>query len=141
MDSLPAAARLTAAAFIALLSARLAVWRTPFAQLVRGYGVVGRDAPPAALPPGQQHAADRVAAAVVRAADPFGPLANCLVRCFAAATLLRRYGIPYTIYCGASPATPGKLDGHAWLRAGTITIGAAPAGSRFTVMLTIHYIP
>lgn len=139
MLTLPAAARLMWPAFAALLRARFAVWRRPFTQLVREHGVIDGSAAPPALAPDRQHAAEQIATALSRAAVPFGPLANCLVRCFAAATLMRHYGISYTIYCGADPAAPGRLDAHAWLRAGTLIIGDNPAGNRFTIMLTITH--
>ncbi|MDH4132846.1 MAG: lasso peptide biosynthesis B2 protein [Gemmatimonadota bacterium] len=61
---------------------------------------------------------------------PWRPV--CLPQAVAAQWMLRRRGIPSTLYLGADPAR--AYDAHAWVRAGTTIVTGGPLEERFTVV-------
>ncbi len=76
----------------------------------------------------------RVRWAVAAAARhlPWRPV--CLPQAVTAQWMLRRRGIPSTLYLGADP-TRG-YDAHAWVRAGTTIVAGGPREDRFAVVST-----
>ncbi len=87
--------------------------------------------------PGQHDAATikqvaRVSWAVGAAARhlPWKPV--CLPQAVTAQWMLRRRGIPSTLYLGADPAR--GYDAHAWVRAGAVIVAGGPAQERFAVV-------
>jgi hypothetical protein len=61
---------------------------------------------------------------------PWRPV--CLPRAVAAHWMLRRRGIPSTLYLGADPAR--GYDAHAWVRTGATIVTGGPREDRFTVV-------
>lgn len=61
---------------------------------------------------------------------PWHPV--CLPRAVAAHWMLRRRGIPSTLYLGADPAR--GYDAHAWVRAGATIVTGGPREDRFAVV-------
>jgi hypothetical protein len=61
---------------------------------------------------------------------PWRPV--CLPQAITAQWMLRRRGIPSTLYLGADPAR--GYDAHAWVRAGTTIVAGGPKEDRFAVV-------
>lgn len=61
---------------------------------------------------------------------PWHPV--CLPQAVTAQWMLRRRGIPSTLYLGADPSR--GYDAHAWVRAGTRIVTGGPGQERFTVV-------
>ena len=78
----------------------------------------------------QEVARIRWAVAAAGAHLPWHPV--CLPRAVAAHWMLRRRGIPSTLYLGADPAR--GYDAHAWVRAGTTIVTGGPREDRFAVV-------
>jgi hypothetical protein len=79
----------------------------------------------------------RVEWAVATAARnlPWKPV--CLPQAVAAQWMLRRKGIPSTLYLGIDPA--GNYDAHAWVRAGAVIVTGGPSIQRYAVVSTFAY--
>jgi len=60
---------------------------------------------------------------------------NCMNSSITGMLMLRRRGIPCTMYLGVVRESPEKIKAHAWLRAGTQIIVGAPV-KQFTVVST-----
>ena len=61
---------------------------------------------------------------------PWKPV--CLPQAVTAQWMLRRRGIPSTVYLGADPAR--GYDAHAWVRVGALVVTGGPGQDRFTVV-------
>ena len=61
---------------------------------------------------------------------PWRPV--CLPQALTAQWMLRRRGIPSTLYLGADPAR--DYDAHAWVRAGATIVTGGPREERFAVV-------
>jgi hypothetical protein len=61
---------------------------------------------------------------------PWHPV--CLPQAVAAQWMLRRRGIPSTLYLGADPTA--DYHAHAWVRAGTTIVTGGPLEKRFAVV-------
>jgi len=74
----------------------------------------------------------RVSWAVAAAARhlPWRPV--CLPQAVTAQWMLRRRGIPSTLYLGADPAR--EYDAHAWVRAGTAVVTGGPREDRYAIV-------
>lgn len=74
----------------------------------------------------------RVAWAVSRAARwlPWKPV--CLPQAVTAQWMLRRSGVPSTLYLGIDPN--GSYDAHAWVRAGRVIVTGGPSVQRYAVV-------
>lgn len=74
----------------------------------------------------------RVGWAIAAAARylPWRPV--CLPQAVTAQWMLRRRGIPSTLYLGADPAR--GYDAHAWVRAGTTIVTGGPLEDRYAVV-------
>jgi hypothetical protein len=79
----------------------------------------------------------RVEWAVATAARnlPWKPV--CLPQAVAAQWMLRRKGIPSTLYLGIDPT--GNYDAHAWVRAGAVIVTGGPSIQRYAVVSTFGY--
>lgn len=74
----------------------------------------------------------RVSWAIATAARhlPWRPV--CFPQAVTAQWMLRRRGIPSTLYFGADPAR--GYDAHAWVRAGTTIVTGGPREDRFAIV-------
>lgn len=74
----------------------------------------------------------RIGWAVAAAARhlPWQPV--CLPQAVAAQWMLRRRGIPSTLYLGADPAR--GYDAHAWVRVGTVVVTGGPREDRYAIV-------
>ncbi len=63
---------------------------------------------------------------------PWKPV--CLPQAVAAQRMLRRRGIPSTLYLGVDPGR--GYDAHAWVRAGKVVVTGGPRPDHFTVVST-----
>ncbi len=74
----------------------------------------------------------RVGWAIAAAARhlPWRPV--CFPQAITAQWMLRRRGIPSTLYLGADPAR--GYDAHAWVRAGTMIVTGGPRQDRFVIV-------
>jgi transglutaminase superfamily protein len=61
---------------------------------------------------------------------PWRPV--CLPQAITAQWMLRRRGIPSTLYLGADPAH--GYDAHAWVRAGATIVAGGPREARFAIV-------
>lgn len=69
---------------------------------------------------------------------------KCLEQALAAKVMLRRRGIPSTLYLGVARAAgdaPGPYDAHAWLRSGTIHVTGGQQVDRYAVVATFADSP
>jgi Transglutaminase-like superfamily len=59
---------------------------------------------------------------------------TCLAQALAAALMLRRRGIPSTLYLGVARDTAGQLLAHAWLRCGAVTLTGSFEGQIYSTI-------
>jgi len=78
----------------------------------------------------QQVAHVRWAIAAAARHLPWKPV--CFPQAVTAQWMLRRRGIPSTLYLGADPAR--GYDAHAWVRAGTTIVTGGPREDRFAIV-------
>lgn len=120
-------------AFCLLGLTRAASFWLPFRYLVPYLGAVQHESPMIA----NASEADLIEQIgwIVRALSPYTPwLSNCMAQAMTAKFMLRRRGIPSTLYIGVSK-TDERLAGHAWLRAGaSIITGGGTLGRYKPVM-------
>ena len=108
-------------AYLLLGVARLRINTVKFERLVRSLGVSGLETPADESPERLQEA--RRVAWAVRTASRYTPWqSNCFPQAIAARTLLRRKGIPSTLYLGAAFKARTELEAHAWLRCGPVYV-------------------
>ncbi|MFZ5624935.1 MAG: lasso peptide biosynthesis B2 protein [Gemmatimonadota bacterium] len=129
---LPAPERRDLVAAIALCTLGGALLRVmPFARLAR---YVGRHMvqSPARPDRATRDQARQIRWAIATAARqlPWKPV--CLPQALAAQWMLRRVGIPSTLYFGIDPAR--GYDAHAWVRAGQVIVAGGPVRRGFTVV-------
>lgn len=78
----------------------------------------------------------------ILAVSPYTPWeSNCFPQAFTAQILLRRRGIPATLYMGAAfkeeePAGESALEGHAWLRCGPMFVTGGDGSRKFGAVAT-----
>ncbi|MBK6454749.1 MAG: lasso peptide biosynthesis B2 protein [Gemmatimonadetes bacterium] len=140
MDRLRRLARLPAPERGALLSAvawccaaSLVLKLLPFRRVADRLG--RHMAESAAEPdPARRTEVRRIGWAVATAARhlPWKPV--CLPQAVAAQWMLRRIGIPSTLYLGIDPN--GNYDAHAWVRAGAEIVTGGPSIQRYAVVST-----
>lgn len=111
----PLERRLYAAALVLTPLFRLAIALLPFRRVLAWQGRPGFESPDA---PDPSSLAYRTAlhGALLRCARHAPRLATCYALCLAGKYLLRRRGIPSTLYLGFRKTEAGRHDGHAWLR-------------------------
>ncbi|MBU0515534.1 MAG: lasso peptide biosynthesis B2 protein [Proteobacteria bacterium] len=61
---------------------------------------------------------------------------KCLARAVTGKQMLRRRGVPSTLYLGLAKDETEKLEAHAWLRSGEIIITGYQEMDRYTVVST-----
>lgn len=131
---------LLAETVVCLAAARIAVRLLPFRVIaarltgeVDGGSVAGD--PPAA--------ARRLAAAVGAVASYTPWRSKCLEQAIAAKAMLRRRGIPSTLYVGVArdPAARRPIVSHAWLRSGTLNVTGGDDVSRYAVITSFADTP
>jgi len=116
-----------------LFRARNALKRHPFSRLRESLAAERDEAP---LPPESADTARRIGHAVSVMARHVPWSAECLARAFAARTMLRRRGLPSTVYVGVAKDPDETLASHAWLRCGDDVVTGAKGRHRFRVITT-----
>ena len=117
-------------AYILLGLARLAINTLKFEALAKCLGTSGVETSTVELP---AHLAEaRRIAWAVGAASRYTPWSsNCFPQAVAARFLLRRRGIPSTLYLGAAFKARTELEAHAWLRCGPLYVTGGAVHSHF----------
>ena len=134
--SLPEGHGLFLEAVLWLGLARLAVLLVPFRRLAPHLGTLSYETP--AINPALPHIARTVsiAQAIQRAARNLPWECQCLVQAIAGKAMLRRRGLPSTLYLGVAKDEDAKLCAHAWLRCGNVILTGREGVNRFTVLST-----
>jgi hypothetical protein len=112
--------------------ARLALVLIPFRVISRRLGEAGGESP-ADIDTQQLCEAHRVGWAVRAASRLERAPDTCLAQAIAAHLMLRRRGIPGTVYFGVAIPAPGAMIAHAWVRAGSAILTGEPGHERFQV--------
>jgi hypothetical protein len=86
--------------------------------------------------PGQQERVRRIGRAVVTMSRHTPWESQCLVQAIAAKMMLRRRGVPSTLYLGVTKDDATGLSAHAWVRSGDVVLTGAAGRERFTVIAT-----
>lgn len=106
--------------------ARLGTVLLPFRRLAPGLGTQMLETLRVELPPEQSLRCRQIRRSIQRAAQHVPWRAVCLQQAIAAKVMLRRRGIPATLYFGVrKSAEPGGIAAHAWVRAGLIEVVAS----------------
>jgi hypothetical protein len=121
-------------AVVGLAIARIAVVTLPFRWIAPCLGETGcetsEDEPDAA----RAELAGRVGRAI-RRIQPVTPWdSNCLAQAVTAQCMLRRRGIPATVYLGAVLSGTRKLQAHAWVRCGRSFLTGGGGAERYAVV-------
>jgi hypothetical protein len=119
----------------ALAAAQVAVRLLPFRWITPRLGRVGSvaDRP---LSPEEQWQAQQVGWAIMKLARFLPWDARCLAQAVAGKWMLRRRGLPSTLYLGVDRGRESWLEAHAWLRCGTEFVTGQRQHERFTVLAT-----
>jgi|WetSurMetagenome_2_1015567.scaffolds.fasta_scaffold00105_25 hypothetical protein len=122
-------------AFLLLGAARLAVLMLPFRWLAKSLGEHMKETD-MQLPPADLRSARMIGAAVKSAANYTPWKSVCLPQAVAAKWMIKRRGIPGTLYLGVMKdgIKPEKLAAHAWLRCGHIILTGARGHRQYTVV-------
>jgi hypothetical protein len=115
--------------------ARFAVGALPFHWIASYLGHRQRESP-AMADPGQQERVRRIGRAVVTMSRHTPWESQCLVQAIAAKMMLRRRGVPSTLYLGVTKDDATGLSAHAWVRSGDVVLTGAAGRERFTVIAT-----
>jgi hypothetical protein len=115
-----------------LLAARLALIFVPFRRLAARLGRAMAESP--ASDPRQDDLARRVGWAVGVASRYTPWKTRCFAEAIAAKAMLRRRGVPSTLYLGVNKAAEGEIAAHAWLRCGSRVLTGERALDDFTVI-------
>jgi hypothetical protein len=126
---------LLAEAVVFLAAARAAVVLLPFRVLARGLGThMAEAASPRANEP-ERLRGFTWALGAAAARTPWR--SACLEQAIAAKAMLRRRGIPTTLYLGvARPPDGGAIAAHAWLRSGTVPVTGGSDVEGYAVVAT-----
>jgi hypothetical protein len=118
--------------YVLLVLMRAVITVFPLRRIVRHLGTPMAETSHAALPPADERFARRVGGVISRTA-PYTPTdSNCYPQALTARWLLKRRGIPTTIYYGAAFEPSGeRLAAHVWLRAGRIVVTGGRTGRDF----------
>ena len=124
-------------AFVLLGVARLGVLMLPFRWLAKSLGdhMKQIDTP---LPSADLPVARMVGGAVCSAANYTPWKSVCLPQAVAAKWMLKRRGIPGTLYLGVmkDQTKPEKLAAHAWVKCGHVILTGAKGHRQYTVVST-----
>lgn len=86
--------------------------------------------------PQPDHERERIAWAVDVAGRYLPWNSTCLSQAITAKMLLRRRGIPSTLYLGAGRDEQDKICYHAWLRSGDSVVAGGPIEKTYTILAT-----
>ncbi len=127
-------------ALLALVAARLAMALLPFRRIAAWLGRTSAESA-TEVSRAITDTATRVGWAV-RAVAPWVPWdSRCLAQALAGTWMLRRRGIPTTLYLGVRKE-PGKdFSAHAWLRCGASIVTGAPGHRSFEVIACFAQVP
>jgi hypothetical protein len=121
---------LFAQAYFLLGWARLTINTVKFETLAQKLGTQGLETPQAA--PEEHLLEARRISWAVRSASRLTPWqSNCFPQAVAAKYLLRRRGIPSTLYLGAAFKARSVLEAHAWLRCGSVYVTGGAGHKRY----------
>lgn len=116
-----------------LLAARLALLVRPFRRVAPLMGQTSQESPETLGASALDQARD-IGWALTRLPQALGIEDICLVQALAGKFMLKRRGIPSTIYLGLAKEEDGGLKAHAWLRAGERILTGGQGRGRFTVV-------
>ncbi len=131
---------LAAEAVAWLAVARLAVVALPFRRLSTTLGVHMAESPAGSTPPELADIGWAIRAAARR--TPWR--SKCLEQALAAKAMLRRRGIPNTLYLGVRSEGPDgerRIVAHAWVRSGSLHVTGGPHVETFGVVSTFADMP
>ncbi len=124
---------LFAQAYMGLGVAWVLIHTLPFRWIAARLGVrMGHSSD--TITPAQAQVARRVSWAVRRASSLTPWPSVCLPQAITAKALLRRQGIPSTLYLGAAFDEGKSLLAHAWLRCGPLYVTGGPGHERYGVV-------
>lgn len=134
--------RLLLEAFVLLGIARLLVLVLPFRWLARSVGGHMQESPDK-VADSDLALAGLIGQAVCSAAGNTPWESVCLPQAVAGQWMLKRRGIPGTLYLGVAKTEENldKLAAHAWLRCGSLIITGASGHRQFTVVSTFSDNP
>ena len=116
--------------------ARLALLLVPFRRLAVHLGTPSHETPAQNLDQAATERARTVGGAVQRAARNLPWDCRCMAQALAGKAMLRRRGLPSTLYLGVAKDEAADLCAHAWLRCGDAVITGGEGADRFTVLST-----
>ena len=123
---------LLAEAAVALGVARLAVLVLPFRWIAPRLGESMADSPEEdRLEPDLLR---RIGWAVSVASHHLPWVSRCLAEAIAGKAMLRRRGVPSTLYLGLAKEGPADLEAHAWLRCGSTVLTGGQTSDVYTVI-------
>lgn len=128
-------AGLLARAIAALAVARLLVVAVPFRRIAQLLGELQAESPEG-TPAGREPWLRSLAWALSAAGRRLPWRCLCLEQAVACGLILRRSGLPYTLYLGTTRSGEG-LEAHAWLRVGGVIVTGAAGRRRFTVVAKV----
>ncbi len=126
--------RLIVEALVCLIVARVLIAAVPFRRLSRLFTrkVALRNLTPEA----RQHVTTQVRHAISAATRRAPWPMMCFPQAVAAQDMLRRRGIPTTLYYGAATRAEARLSAHVWLKDGDTGVVGHETASRFAVLAT-----
>lgn len=125
--------RLLVEAVVLLGVARLAILLMPFSRVARRLGRHMGETP-VTQPLEATELSRRVQRAVHLAAGNLPWESVCLPRAIVAKLMLRRRGVPSTLYLGVQ--REAKMTAHAWVRAGEVVVTGDAGREQYTVVST-----
>jgi hypothetical protein len=132
LSTSPLERRLFTAAFLLTVFFRITLYVMPFRRVIGWQGVPGLESPDAA-DPGSRPYREALHRAL-QLAGRYAPwLATCYTLCLTGKWLLRRKGLPSTLYVGFRRAGEGRYEGHAWLRSYDAWISGGGSRSLYDV--------
>jgi hypothetical protein len=119
--------------------ARLAILLLPFRWLIPLLGQQQHETPAAETP--AFHPTLQTVARAMAVTSRYTPWESaCLVQAIAAKLMLKRRGIPSTLYLGVAKEN-NRLMAHAWLRSGAFMLTGGAGRQRFTIISTFAEKP
>lgn len=131
--------RLILQAMVLLLIFKISIAILPFRKIAKAIRLMPGEAT-LKPEPDRPELAERIGWAVRASAGRMPSGSTCLAQALAGIILLRRNGLPGTLYLGVSKAAgpSGTLLAHAWLRCGNLLLTGAGGHERFKIISTFH---
>lgn len=120
------------AAFLLTAFFRVALLIMPFRRIIAWQGVPGRESPDT-TDAGSRSYREALHRALLLTSRYAPGLATCYTLCLAGKWLLRRKGLPSTLYIGFRKAGEAGFEGHAWLRSYDAWITGGGSRSHYDV--------